>query len=188
MPTFQARLIGQPRYLVLPPGGQGALVFDVQNTGTVAWMPGMGLDLPLAGGMPLGAADPQLLESVVPVGGVARWSVPVEAPRAPGIYRTSWQMAHQGQPFGPLLSGAVIVSPHVQGLGVDYAALLSAWIEDLGYQFTLGVRRAWEGATVRLDAWFGEGPAGLGDDLDRLWGELRQGLQEIDLGARWGSE
>jgi hypothetical protein len=182
-PKLDAYLIGQPPFLILEPGASGNLIFDVQNTGLIAWTPSLGVNLALVDGDPLGAEDPQTLAQPVPVGRMARWSLPVQAPRTPGIYRTAWQMTRDDVSFGPVLSGAVIVVPHAEGLGIDYGALISAWIQDLGEQFAMGLVRFWRDMAARVETWSGDGVAQAGSELDRLWRALAKWVQEIDPGG-----
>jgi hypothetical protein len=188
LPPLDAYLVGQPPFLVLPPGGQGMLSFDVQNTGTTPWGPGVGIDLVHVDGTALGAANPQLLGGAVPVGQIAQWMVPVQAPRAFGVYRTSWQMAHDGARFGPVLSCAVIVLPYVEGLGTDYAALLNVWFKDLGDQMLAGIEGTFERWIQRFDGWFGDDLTSLSGALDRWWRSLEERVRQMGAGDGRGSE
>jgi len=175
LPLYDSVVINSSDFAILHPGQSVEITFDVQNTGNVAWVPQQGYALINTNGESLGASAIQALASEVPPGRVARWVIPITAPSQSGLHRTEWQMAHNEEPFGSVLSCLVIVVPEGE-IGIDPGALLEEWFNELMRQISTKLNELWESLLQQLEEW-------LQRELDRLWREFWESLLRQCCGA-----
>jgi len=164
-----ALLVRQSGFLVLKPGENSSIHFDIQNTGNVAWTIEQGFLLENINGETLGAPSVHALENEVPPGQVTRWEIPIIAPEKVGSYNTKWQMTYNREPFGPVMSCLVIVVPEEEDISIDPVELLKEWLSELKRQISAKLNELWEDLMQRLEEW-------LQRELERLWREFWESL------------
>jgi len=173
--SYDATLIGGPSSLVLHPNELGQLVFDIQNTGNVSWLPGQGYALVNTNEQSLGAAPVQALASEIPPGRIAQWVVPITAPEQISLHWTEWQMAYDGEPFGAKASCLVAVVPEGE-VDIDIAALLAQWLEELKQDIRDRIDQFLQDLADRFEEW-------LQRESERLLSELLESLSQQCCGA-----
>jgi len=173
--TFQAEptsndstVISSDSFKVLQPGQTDAITFDVQNTGSGAWIPHGDYTLINTNGVSLGASPIQTLTTEVPSGRIARWVIPITAPSQAGVNWTEWQMAHNGEPFGAMMAGLIIVAPEGE-IDFDLLALLEEWVNEIKEQISAELKEFWEDLERQFMEW-------LQRELERQWREFWESL------------
>lgn len=170
-----ATMIRSPSPLILHPSESGEIVFEVQNTGKVNWLPPQDFALMNTNGVNLGALPIQPLINEIPVGRVSRWVIPVTAPPTNGLKLTEWQIAYREGPFGERMFCLVIVVPEGE-LDIDPGALLAQWLDKLTQRLQEELDRIREDLTNRLKDW-------LQRELERVVSNLLKTLSEQCGGA-----
>ena len=161
-------VINSDSFRVLQPGQTDAITFDVQNTGSGPWAPYGDYTLINTNGVNLGASPMQALTTEVPPGRIARWVIPITAPSQAGVNWTEWQMAYNGEPFGAMMAGLIIVAPEGE-IDFDLLALLEEWVNELKEQISAELKEFWEDLERRFTEW-------LQRELERLWREFWESL------------
>jgi hypothetical protein len=151
------------------------VVFDIQNTGSLTWLPGQGYALINTNEESLGASPVQTLAHEIPSGEIAQWVVPITAPPQIGLYWTEWQMAHNAEPFGAKASSLVAVVPEGE-IDIDIVALLAQWFDELKQRLEDEVDQFLEGLVNRFEEW-------LKRESERLLTELLENLSQQCCGA-----
>ena len=127
---YDSMIVTYPEYLVLGPGEVGTITIDIQNTGFLAWTAGGDFALVNTNEQTLGAAPVQLLSGEIPPGYISRWAISLQAPSQTGLYWTVWQMTNLGEPFGPEVTGLVIVTPDSE-TNLNPSLLFREWLDGL---------------------------------------------------------
>ena len=176
VPLNDCAVLSSPAPLILHPSQSDVIAFDVQNTGNVAWAPHQGYALININDESLGASPTQTLTSEVPPGRIARWVIPIAAPLQAGLKWTEWQMAHNGEPFGPVMSCLVMVVPEGE-VNINPGTLLEEWFNELIQQISDEFNELWVDLQQRFEEW-------LQGELERLEHEIEQWLQQ-ELERLW---
>jgi len=172
-----ATLIDSPSTLTLAPGETAELVFEIQNTGSVSWLPGQGYTLINTNDESLGASPVQTLASEIPPGNIAQWRIPITAPAQISLHWTEWQMAYDGEPFGDSASCLVAVVPAGDiEAGIDIGALLAQWLEGLKQDIEDRFDQFLQDLADRFEEW-------LQRESERLLSELLESLSQQCCGA-----
>lgn len=175
--TLDSAVTGAPDFLTLAPGETAELVFEIQNTGSVSWLPGQGYALINTNDESLGASPTQTLISEIPPGSIAHWVVPITAPDQIGLNWTEWQMAYDGEPFGDSASCLVAVVPEGDiEAGIDIGALLAQWLEGLKQDIEDRFDQFLQDLADRFEEW-------LQRESERLLSELLESLSQQCCGA-----
>lgn len=86
---------------IMAPGRSYAATIEIRNTGTSTWTAGEGYYLKgVKSGDALRAAETASLAGAVAPGGVARFTVNLNAPQTPGYYATEWRISRGDTRFG----------------------------------------------------------------------------------------
>jgi hypothetical protein len=173
--VLDASPVSQPDALLLTPGESSELVFDIQNTGSVSWLPGQGYALVNTNEQSIGASPVQVLANEIPPGRIAQWVVPITAPEQISLHWTEWQMAYDGEPFGAKASCLVAVVPEGE-VDIDIAALLAQWLEELKQDIRDRIDQSLQDLADRFEAW-------LQRESERLLSELLKSLSQQCCGA-----
>ncbi len=166
---------GTPDFLTLEPGEAAELVFEIQNTGSVSWLPGQGYALINTNEESLGALPMQALAYEIPSGEIAQWTLPIVAPARIGLYWTEWQMARDGDAFGDKASSLVAVTPEGE-IDIDIAALLEQWLDELQREIEDRFDQFLQDLADRFEEW-------LRRESERLLAELLDSLSQQCCGA-----
>jgi len=121
LPQYNAALLDCPSLLVAVANGRMAVSLKSPNTGSAEWRVGQGYALQNVNGQPLGSPARVELAADTPAGTVASWSLTLQAPSTPGVYRSEWRMVQGSQPFG------ATITVELRVLGVNP----SGWFERL---------------------------------------------------------
>ncbi len=162
-------------FLTLEPGEQSQLVFDIQNTGNVTWLPGQSYALINTNDESLGASPVQTLIGEIPPGNIAQWVIPITAPSRISLNWTEWQMAYDGEPFGDTASSLVAVVPEGE-INIDIGALLVQWLEGLKQDIEDRFDQFLQDLADRFEEW-------LQRESERLLSELLESLSQQCCGA-----
>jgi pimeloyl-ACP methyl ester carboxylesterase len=173
--VLDSAITGSSGFFVLHPGESADIVFDIQNTGNVSWLPAEGYALINTNEQSLGASPVQRLTSEIPPGEIAQWTIPVTAPAQIGLNWTEWQMAHDGEPFGAKASSLVAVVPEGE-IDIDIAALLEQWLDELKKEIEDEINQFLEELADRFEEW-------LQRESERLLSELLESLSQQCCGA-----
>jgi pimeloyl-ACP methyl ester carboxylesterase len=140
---YDSMIVTFPEYLILKPGEVGTITIDIQNTGFLPWTAAGDFALVNTNEQSLGAVPVQLLLGEIPPGYIARWTISLQAPPQAGLYWTVWQMTNLGKPFGPEVTGLVMVAPNSE-TDLNPSLLFRGWLDgllnDLQRQFSEWLR------------------------------------------------
>lgn len=161
--------------LALQPNEPSELVFEIQNTGNVSWLPGEGYALVNTNEESLGASPVQTLAREIPPGSIAQWVVPITAPGQISLNWTEWQMAYGGEPFGAKASCLVAVVPEGE-IDIDLGALLARWLDELKKEIGDRFDQFLQDLADRFKEW-------LQRESERLVSELLESLSQQCCGA-----
>ncbi len=162
-------------FLALEPGEASRIVFEIQNTGSVSWLPGQGYALINTNEESLGASPTQALDSEIPPGRIALWIIPITAPSQISLNWTEWQMAHDGEPFGDTAFCLIAVVPDGD-IDIDLAALLASWLDALVREIEDRFNQFLQDLVDRFEEW-------LQRESERLLSELLETLSQQCCGA-----
>jgi hypothetical protein len=177
IPVLDSAVTAAPDFLSLAPGEATELIFEIQNTGSVSWLPGQGYALINTNEESLGASPVQTLASEIPPGNIAQWRIPITAPAQISLHWTEWQMAYDGAPFGDSASCLVAVVPEGDiEAGIDIGALLAQWLEGLKQDIEDRFDQFLQDLADRFEEW-------LQRESERLLSELLESLSQQCCGA-----
>ncbi|MGB8647564.1 MAG: glucosaminidase domain-containing protein [Anaerolineae bacterium] len=106
-----AEFLDQSDYPTVHPGEAFEIYFELRNTGINNWNLTDSYHLQSVNGQTLGTDMRQNMSDMIPPGEVLRWTLHLVAPLQSGQYRTSWEMQHGEQWFGPELYSDITVEP-----------------------------------------------------------------------------
>jgi hypothetical protein len=111
VPHHDAQFSGASSILIVQPGEQIEIGFEIQNTGFLDWEPDLGYRFKSVQGWPVLGPAFQRLEKPVPAGSALSSSWTIVAPQRPGVYEAEWQLVRRATPIGPRLWFSVVVVP-----------------------------------------------------------------------------
>lgn len=128
-PMLDATAQQRIAYDVVLPGEAAQFALQVQNTGAIPWT---GDSFVLKGDTanPAGVpSDLPLLGTTAP-GAIASWDLLFRVSGAPGLRTVRYQMQHNSEPFGDVITGYVIVLPEeLRDLEADIREQIDQWIQ-----------------------------------------------------------
>lgn len=128
-PMFNATAQQRIAYDVVLPGEAAQIALQVQNTGTVPWS-GEAFVLRGDPANPGGVPSELALPGVTSPGSVASWNLLFRVSGAPGVRTARYQMQHNGEPFGDVITGYVIVLPEeLRDLEADIRDQIDQWVQ-----------------------------------------------------------
>ncbi|MCB0256953.1 MAG: hypothetical protein KDI55_24810 [Anaerolineae bacterium] len=128
-PMFNATAQERIAYDVVLPGEAAQIALQVRNTGTVPWTGGAFV---LKGDTenPAGVPSELALPGMTDPGSIASWDLDFRVSGAPGVRTIQYQMQHNGEPFGDVITGYVIVLPEeLRDLEANIRDQIDHWVQ-----------------------------------------------------------
>jgi N-acetyl-anhydromuramyl-L-alanine amidase AmpD len=170
--TVDAYLVSLNEHLILKPGETAEYEVELQNTGTLPWVPDVPYGVREVDGDQLSVARWATLGKTVASGERIKIIIPITAPNTPGDYHATWQIGYVEPSTGDaVVFGTAIpidLTVRSKGLG-DIGSELGQIISDFIQSLRQGLEQTVQDLLRQVEA-------ALVDALNDLWTRLRQEL------------
>jgi hypothetical protein len=128
-PMLDAAAQQRIAYDVVSPGEAAQFALQVQNTGAIPWT-GDAFVLKGDTANPAGVPSELPLPGMTAPGTIASWDLLFRVSGAPGLRTARYQMQHNDEPFGDIITGYVIVLPEeLRDLEAGIREQIDQWIQ-----------------------------------------------------------